>query len=195
MGPNGQRQLLVVIGRRLFGFNTSKVRRNFSSISCADFGKTILDDISATTVARCEQRMGACLIAAARLFYSQLKHDLFEQSSKGFCISIHSYRQDATNGKVKLSGMELETMYIAGVSEEEAHCITYNDFQRTNFLSDIVQVGDESGPGCVGITLRGFASQGCPSWRESTDLCKSGQRRLDSKVSDIGIGRKKQLCL
>ena len=148
---------------------TIQVRRNFSNISCADFGKTILDDISAKTVSRSEQKMGACLIAAARLFHEQMKHDMREMSGDGFSIAVHAYRQDATNGKRKVSAVEIETMYKCGISEAQASTLACDDFRRHKFISDLLPVGDESGPGCVGITLRGFECQSCPTWRDIRD--------------------------
>ena len=130
------------------------------------------------TVSRAESKMGACLIASAKLFYEQMKNDLFQQSGEGFCIAVHAYRQDATNGKKKVSAVEIESLYACGITEEDAHFLSYDDFRRKKFISDLLPVGDESGPGCFGLTLRAFSCQGCPTWREIADLAAHGIRIL-----------------
>ena len=115
-------------------------------------------------------------MAAARLSYERMKHSFFEQSSEGFCIAVHAYRQDATNGKAKVSALELETLYVSGVTADRADKLQLTDFTHLKFLSDLARVGDESGAGCVGITLRGFGCQSCPSWRDVEQLTANGVR-------------------
>ena len=121
----------------------------------------VTDDIDRKTVARCEQKAGACLISSARLFFQSMIQDLDE--SNGCSLCFFAYRQDATNGKRKVAAMELETAYITNVNDQSS--FDWADFRCMKRLADIIPVGDESGAGAVGITLRGFSSLGAPSWR------------------------------
>ena len=147
-----------------------KVRRNLSNISCEDFGRTIADDISAKTVSRCEMKAGACLIAGARKFYEVMLDQVLHKQNSGFSLCFHAYRQDATNGRVKHCALELESAYISNVSAEEGQVLQWGHFTKIKRLSDLVPVGDETGPGCVGITIRSLASLGCPCWRKLTGM-------------------------
>ena len=147
----------------------SQVRRNLSNISCQDFGRVILTDISSRTVARCEMKVGASLIASARLFYNQMAQALHLppcEAHGAWSLCVHAYRQDASNGHKKICAMELETMYIANVHPETTS-LQWSDFKCLKRLADLLIIEDESGPGSVDVTLRGFKSLGCPSWRDA----------------------------
>ena len=144
----------------------SQVRRNLSNIACQDFGRVILTDISSRTVARCEMKVGASLIASARLFYTQMIEALRLPSCEGaWSLCVHAYRQDASNGHKKICAMELETLYTENV-HPEAVTLQWSDFKRLKRLADLIVIEDETGPGSVDVTLRGLKSLGCPSWRE-----------------------------
>lgn len=147
----------------------SKVRRNLSNISQSDFGKVIVEDVSRKTVSRCEMRCGAALVASARHFYACMKQDLLDLRSNenpGFGLFFHAYRQDATNGKQKFVAVELHSSCLCNVDSDEASSLSWKCFRRIRRLADLGLVGDESGVGCVGVTLRGFRCLGCPSWRD-----------------------------
>ena len=137
-----------------------------SNISCADFGRVTTEDVSAKTVARCEMKAGACLIASARIFYQVMLQQLSDKQNVGCSICLHAYRQDATNGKRKVSAMELDSAYVCCVTEKEAKVLSWKHFHKMKRLADLVPVKNECGPGCVGVTMRGFRSLGCPNWRE-----------------------------
>ena len=135
----------------------------------ADLGKVILDDISGSTVSRCELKCGAALIADAQLFMEIMKHSMQDQRNTGFGIFLHSYRQDATNGRDKVVALELHSSYVSNFQEDGENDLSWGHFCHLKRLADLGVVGDESGAGCVGITLRGLKSLGCPSWRELRD--------------------------
>ena len=84
--------------------------------------------------------MGACIVAAARLSYERMKQAFFEQSSEGFCIAMHAYRQDARNGKAKVSALEFETLYVSGLTADCADKVPEADFTHVKFLSDLAPV-------------------------------------------------------
>ena len=111
-------------------------------------------------------KAGACLIASARHHFQIMTELISHKANAGFSLCLHAYRQDATNGWRKVCALELDSAYVANVSDEEAPFLSWEHFSRVKRLADLVPVGDESGVGCVGITLRSLASLGCPSWRE-----------------------------
>ena len=139
-----------------------------SNVSCQDFGRVVTTDISPATVARCEQKVGASLIASSKVFYALMQDNLMNppHADTGWSLVIHAYRQDATNGRRKLSAMELDTAYVTNVSLEKELNLQWSDFRRMKRVADLLQIEDETGPGCVDVSLRGFASLGCPSWRD-----------------------------
>ena len=137
-----------------------------SNISQSDIGKVLLQDLSHQTVSRSEMRCGAALIASARHDFEIMKSLAFHPENTGWSICLHAYRQDATNGSRKLCAMELDSAFITNVSEEDSTSLTWESFTRVKRLADLVPVGDETGLGCLGITLRGLRSLGCPSWRD-----------------------------
>eukprot|EP00435_Cladocopium_sp_Y103_P049890 s1306_g15.t1 len=137
-----------------------------SNISLADIGKVILDDISGATVCRCELKCGAALIANARHFYEVMKVTMRDSRNTGFGLFFHAYRQDATNGREKVVAVELHSAYVSNVLPEEETKLAWHHFNTQKSLSDLGIVGNETGDGCIGVTLRGLKSLGCPSWRD-----------------------------
>lgn len=142
------------------------IRRNIGNTACALLGHVILEDISASSVARAEIRSGASLVAHSRTFY-ELCRQVFrygpgnadDQKVQQLRFAIHSFRQDATNSGVwrrsKLAAMELETFFTDGVSEF-----------RLRRLADVQKVSDGSAQGTVAMTKKRMESLGCPTWAE-----------------------------
>ena len=95
-----------------------------------------------------------------------MKSQVLNDSNTGFSICIHCYRQDASNTRQKLVALELDSSYISNVTEDLQDCLNWGHFTRLRRLADLGIVGDESGYGCAGVTLRGLKSLGCPSWRD-----------------------------
>ena len=162
--------LLIIItltSQNLLKINLSviEVRRNMSNISQKDLGKVILEDLSKQTVSRCEMRCGASLVASARNHFDVMNATVFHERNNGYSLCFTAYRQDATNGRQKTCALELDHAYVADVSADEEVHLTWDHFHRMKRLADLMPVGDESGEGCVGITLRGLTSLACPSWR------------------------------
>jgi len=124
----------------------------------------LTSDISASTVARSEMRAGAGLIASAQFFYQQMLANLKQMTEASWAIVLHAYRQDATNGHKKLCALEMESCYL--IATETSGSISWNQFHHIKRLADLIQVGDETGAGCVGATLQAMQSLGCPSWRD-----------------------------
>lgn len=143
-----------------------------SNVSCEDFGRVLTTDISASTVTRSEMRAAAGLVASANLFYQQMLTELKSMDKDSWTIVLHSYRQDATNGHRKLCALELESCFMIAANEQEfpgsASCDHFCHIKR---LADLVQIENETGPGCVSATLNAFRSLGCPSWRDIRDMC------------------------
>eukprot|EP00435_Cladocopium_sp_Y103_P061305 s125_g23.t1 len=142
------------------------VRRNMSNVSQADLGKVILEDLSKKTVSRCEMRAGASLIASARHHFEIMKSQTMMENIEGFSICLHSYRQDASNSRRKVVALELDSAYLSKITPELEELVDWGHFTRIRRLADLGLVGDETGQGCVGVTLRGLQSLGCPTWRE-----------------------------
>ena len=96
------------------------VRRNLSSIACADIGMVLLTDVSRWAVARAEVRAAAALMASARSFFFRawetFKDALVqarEDEVPDFLLYVHGFRSDATNSAIwqrrKLVALELES--------------------------------------------------------------------------------------
>ena len=137
-----------------------------SNISQKDLGKVILEDISAQTVSRCEMRCGASLIASSLNYFDLMKTRVLDERNLGFSLCFYAYRQDATNGRRKVCALELDHAYLSNLGDDEARVLRWEHFHRLKRLGDLMPVGDESGLGCLGITLRGLHSLACPSWRD-----------------------------
>lgn len=74
----------------------------------------ILEDISASTVARAEVKTGTALVACCRAFFQTIRHSFATTTSDslGHTLVVTAFRQDATNSgiwkKSKLAAMEVE---------------------------------------------------------------------------------------
>lgn len=150
----------------------AQVRRNFSQISTMDFGRTILEDISASSICRSEVKTGAALIASARLFFSHLNASLMDMcSSETQTHVLHvSFRQDATNARPKKCTLELDAAWSSfTVQSLEQGAEWHNDCHRIRRTSDVLPVGDESGIGCLAFTVKALKSLGCPTWMDLQD--------------------------
>lgn len=147
-----------------------------SNVSTEDLGRVILEDVSAATVSRCEMRTGASLTASAIRHFEIMKAETLEAWNEGFSICLHSYRQDASNSRRKVVALELDSAYVSNITSKLEKFLDWTHFNRMRRLADLGHVGDESGRGCVGTTLRGLASLGCPSWRELQE-CQSETTR------------------
>ena len=141
-----------------------EVRRNCSNVSCQDFGRVLATDISGPTVARSEMKAGSGLIASARLFYQNMHVKMNTWQNETWGLVLHAYRQDCTNGHRKVCVLELQSAYA--ISNNNGRVDSWDDFQHIKRLSDLVQIGDESGAGCIDSTLKSFKSLGAPSWRD-----------------------------
>ena len=91
------------------------VRRNLSSIACADIGMVLLADVSRWAVARAEVRAAGALMASARSFFFrawEIFKDAFVEVPE-FLLYVHGFRSDATNSAIwqrrKLVALELES--------------------------------------------------------------------------------------
>ena len=135
----------------------AQARKNFSNIACGDFGSTVLDDISAQTVSRCEVQVATALQASAHCFFQQLLYEFCLDelcgqkvlhptsdlpSSQFLKMAWHSYCQDATNGRDKYSTMLLDAAFIN------------SDLSETNAAQDSQRVVD------VSEATRGIAKTG-----------------------------------
>ena len=150
----------------------SKVRRNFSQIATMDFGRTILEDISASSICRSEIKTAATLIASARLFFAHLHASLLDVPSSGKHTHVlHvSFRQDATNGRPKKCTLELDVAWSSFTAESLAQGADWNtESYRIRRTSDVLPVADESGAGCLAFTLKALKSLGCPTWLDFKD--------------------------
>ena len=121
-------------------------------------------DISGPTVSRAEMRAGSALVASAQTFYQHMLAQLGKIPNNKWGLVFHSYRQDCTTGHKKLCAMELESAWV--ISEADGLLSSWERFETIKRLADLVQVGDESGAGCVDTTLKAMTSLGCPSWRD-----------------------------
>ncbi len=115
----------------------------------------------------CEVKAGAALIASARLFHSAVRHDLFYGVDDSWNVSVMAFRQDATNSKLKQCHMELETGILSGnTSELQANDISWDSFEISRFISDVIPVAESDGLATVGMTLKMLQSLGCTTWQE-----------------------------
>ena len=114
---------ITIRGKRnltLQGSMALAVRRNLSSIACADIGMVLLTDVSRWAVARAEVRAAGALMASARSFFFRawetFKDALVqarEDEVPDFLLYVHGFRSDATNSAIwqrrKLVALELES--------------------------------------------------------------------------------------
>lgn len=149
------------------------IRRNMGNTACALIGHVILDDISASSVARAEIRTGAALMAQAKGFFEMCRHVFRTAASTKknteaeagkptpTPIAVHSFRQDATNSGVwkrsKLAAMELESFFTDGSSTSQF---------ILRRLADVQKVSDGSAKGTVAMTKKQMESLGCPTWSD-----------------------------
>ena len=123
--PNEEFQI-ELRGKRnltLQGSMALAVRRNLSSIACADIGSVLLPNVSRWTVARAEVRAASALVASARSFFDQAfgclkdamvhRQEAVLEEMPDFLLMAHSIRCDATNSAIwqrrKLTALELES--------------------------------------------------------------------------------------
>ena len=141
------------------------IRRNVGNVACALLGHVILDDISASSVARAEIRTGASLMSHAKHFFEMCRQ-VFKTASRADSslqpppVAVHAFRQDATNSGVwkrsKLAAMEVESFFTDWDSPNNHLCR----------LADVQKVLDGSAKGTVSMTKKQLESLGCPTWTE-----------------------------
>jgi hypothetical protein len=71
------------------------IRRNLSNISCGDFGKVLLDNVSKWTVARAEVRTGNALMASHKLFFQTVRDSIYGPVD-ACSLFVCAFRSDAT---------------------------------------------------------------------------------------------------
>jgi hypothetical protein len=136
--------------------------------ACRDLGQIVLDDVSAWTVSRAEVKAAAALIAAARLFFDQLRDELFVRAApQEFNLAILSFRNDATNSAIwqkrSLNGMLLEASYLLELPGADSYEWNFETmFESISTVCDLQQVGMKSGHAAYGMLLKQFMSVGCP---------------------------------
>lgn len=139
-----------------------------SNISCDSIGKVILQDIASRSVARCECKAGAALMASTKIHFERMLHEYLEMDtfdSQSWMISFFSYRQDATNERRKRSTLELHSGYVMSSSSAMPHSWA-EDGVSTRRLSDVLPITDETAAGTLGFTMKALRSLGCPTWDE-----------------------------
>ena len=161
------------------------IRRNLSNIACGDLSLVLLDDASRWTIARAEVHAGACLLASARSFHTDMSNELqsLEQGvpsapsidtsrsesggGSGMAVSIHSMSQDATNSgiwqKRKLCALILDSAFCPSLPREGDSADFKTYFNSMVCVADIQPVGGSTATATVGLTHKMLGSLGCPS--------------------------------
>ena len=125
------------------------IRRNLSTVSCADIGSVILSDVSRWSVARAEVRAAAALTASAKYFFAEAERRYFAPPPQtgSFPLIVHGFRSDATNSSIwqrrKLTSLELESstlrsllLRIATITLERLCAVTVCVLRVSEFASN-----------------------------------------------------------
>ena len=78
-------------------------------------------------------------------------------------VAFYAYSQDATNGRRKQVALIMESSN--GYNLDPESVVPWKELSHMIRLADVAQVGNESGLGCLGISLRSFDCLGAQSWR------------------------------
>ena len=154
------------------------IRRNFGNAAGEHFGQMLLDDVSRHTVHRCEVKAAAALMAASRAFYAPIWASLSDDTD--FNLTVHGFRSDATNSGIwqrqKLCALELETAYLEELPASRSFEWDWQFmFSCQKRVSDLLPVGDGSGPGAIGMLLKTMSALGCPTWQDLLAQASAGQ--------------------
>ena len=98
-----------------------------ASVTAADMGTSVLEDVAASTVIRCERKASGARVSAARAFHADCERDIARPLRPGppaspgvqfatFHIAGHFWRSDATNSSVwqgcQLQNCQLRSLYV-----------------------------------------------------------------------------------
>ena len=151
------------------------VRKGLSNIGSADFGRTLMIDLSRQVVNRCEVQTAAALVAACQTFHSDaMQHIVVDPSEAGsnHTLLAVAVKADATNSNIfrmsKLHVMELHTAFIKD-HDAMRRAQFRSAIKEWRCVSDLMPLGDLTGAGSYMMILKQLGSLGAPTWesRES----------------------------
>ena len=147
------------------GALATAIRRNAGNSSARDFGRIVLEDLSAQTVLRCELEGAASYMASLRSFHRRAIADLVHSPAVGgkLALAIVSYKSDATNSSVwrqaKLHAAEIMGIYMEDL---EAYARDADQVEWARGYTDLQKVEDATAAGTHALLLNSLKSFEAP---------------------------------
>ena len=154
------------------------VRRFSANIAAVQLGAVLMENVSHTTVVRCENEAANAFARKTMLFHEQNDRACVRAAIDGATsIAVHSFSCDATNTNVwhsaPLNGLVLESVYISDV-DSVRHNPYCDCVDSRRDWADVQRVNGKSAAHMHAIILAQLRSLGCVPWLQVMSPAERG---------------------